>query len=192
MQSSYEKTALILEKLGVLHTGHFRLTSGRHSDRYMQCAKLFEHPKESADICASLADAFRSKGIDVVAGPAIGGIIMAYEVARALGTRNLFAERESGKMTLRRGFSVNPGERFLVVEDVVTTGGSVRELVQLLRELGAEVVAVSAVVDRSNGKVDFGVPFHPLISMDVVSWEEADCPLCREGVPIAKPGSREV
>ncbi len=190
MEHTQEKTAKILERLGVLHTGHFRLTSGRHSDRYMQCAKLFEHPKESEELCCDLAESFYEEKIDVVAGPALGGVIMAYEVARACGVRNIFAERENGVMTLRRGFSVEPGERVLVVEDVVTTGGSVKEVIDLLKERGSEVVGVGSVVDRSNGAVDFGVPFHPLMSVDVQSWDASECPLCKEGVPIRKPGSR--
>lgn len=192
MKHTQEKTAAILERLGVLHTGHFKLTSGRHSDKYMQCAKLFEHPKESEELCADLAESFADEKIDVVAGPAIGGIIMAYEVARALGVRNVFAERENGVMTFRRGFEIAPGERVLVVEDVVTTGGSVKEVVSLVKERGGEVVGVGAVVDRSNGEADFGVEFHPLMSVDVQSWEESDCPLCKDGVPIKKPGSRKI
>lgn len=190
MKQTQEKTTAILEKLGVLHTGHFRLTSGRHSDKYMQCAKLFEQPKESGEICGDLANSFADKKIDVVAGPAIGGIIIAYETARALGVRNIFAERENGVMTFRRGFGIAPGERVLVVEDVVTTGGSVKEVVELVRKHGGEVVGVGAVVDRSNGTVDFGVEFHALMDVDVASWEESDCPLCKEGIPIKKPGSR--
>jgi orotate phosphoribosyltransferase len=190
----------ILERLGVLCTGHFRLTSGRHSDRYMQCAKLFEHPTESGDLCGRLASLFREKfasdgdeiKIDAVAGPAVGGIIMAYETARALGARNIFAERENGRMTLRRGFKVEPGDRVLVVEDVVTTGGSVMEVLSLIREAGAVVAGVGAIVDRSNGAVDFGVPFHPLLRLDVRSWEEANCPLCERGIPVVKPGSRKI
>lgn len=187
MQRMAEET---LARLGALREGHFRLTSGLHSNRYMQCAALFEHPAESAALCRALADRFRGRGIGVVAGPALGGVIMAYETARALGARNIFAEREGGKMTFRRGFTVGRGERALAVEDVVTTGGSVREVVELLREAGAEVVGVGAVVDRSGGRADFGVPFHALVSMEAETWAEEDCPLCREGLPIVKPGSR--
>ena len=128
----------------------------------------------------------------MVAGPALGGVILAYEVARSLGVRNIFAERENGKMTFRRGFHVNPGERVLVVEDVVTTGGSVREVIELLRETGAEVAGVGAVVDRTGGSVDFGVPFRSMMLMEHRTWEASECPLCREGVPIDKPGSRTV
>jgi orotate phosphoribosyltransferase len=188
-----DKTASsILERLGVLQSGHFRLTSGRHSDKYMQCARLFEHPIESSELCSGLAERFRGDGISVVAGPALGGIIMAYEVARALGVRNVFAERESGVMTFRRGFSISPGERVLVVEDVVTTGGSVKEVISLIREAGGEVTGVGAIVDRSGGAAEFGAPFRSLLSIDALSWDASECPLCREGIPIVKPGSRAV
>lgn len=190
MTPTQKRAAETLAELGVLQGGHFRLTSGRHSDKYMQCAKLFEQPKESAELCALLAGRFAGDNIELVAGPAIGGVIMAYEVARALGVPNIFAERENGVMTFRRGFKVAPGTRVLVVEDVVTTGGSVKEIVSLLQEHGGEVVAVGSVVDRSGGAVDFGVPFHSLVTMEIRSWEEAECPLCKEGVPITKPGSR--
>ena len=184
----------ILSKLGALQTGHFRLTSGRHSDRYMQCARLFEHPAESEDLCARLASAFLSAGTsaDTVAGPALGGVIMAYEVARALGAGNIFTERENGVMTLRRGFKVERGERVLIVEDVVTTGGSVKEVIKIIREAGAAVVGIGAIADRSNGGVDFGVDFKALVSLDIKSWDEAECPLCARGVPVIKPGSRKV
>ncbi|NLL37372.1 MAG: orotate phosphoribosyltransferase [Fretibacterium sp.] len=192
MQNTHAKTEKILSELGVLQLGHFRLTSGKHSDKYMQCAKLFEHPDKSAELCRDLAQSFKDQAVDLVIGPALGGIIMAYEVARALGVRNIFAERENGKMTLRRGFAVPEGARVLAVEDVVTTGGSVREVLELLRMRGAELVGVGAVVDRSSGKADFGVPFHPLMTMEVRAWEEKDCPLCKEGKPILKPGSRSV
>lgn len=183
----------ILSKLGALRTGHFRLTSGRHSDRYMQCARLFEHPPESEDLCARLAGAFPRGGTsaDMVAGPALGGVIMAYEIAKALGARNIFTERENGVMTLRRGFNVEKGERVLIVEDVVTTGGSVKEVIKIIRDAGAIVVGVGAIVDRSNGGVDFGVDFKALVSLDIKSWDEAECPLCARGVPVIKPGSRK-
>ena len=183
----------ILTRIGALETGHFRLTSGRHSDKYIQCARLFEFPAYSAEFCAKLAYAFKESDerIDAVAGPAIGGIIMAYESARALGVRNLFAERENGVMTLRRGFKAAKGERVLVVEDVITTGGSVKELISLLREMGAVIAGVGSVVDRSGGKADFGVTFRSIVSMDIKTWDEEECPLCREGKPIVKPGSRD-
>jgi orotate phosphoribosyltransferase len=193
-----EQALELLQRTGIMKDGHFRLTTGRHSGRYMQCAQLFQYPAESAAACADIADFFRDKNVELVAGPAVGGIIMAYEVARLLnvrgaGARGIFAEREDGAMSLRRGFdeSVRAGVRALVVEDVVTTGGSAREVMELLRALGAEVVGVGSIVDRSNGAVSFGVPFHALLSMEIESWEPDVCPLCRQGLPIVKPGSRK-
>lgn len=184
-----EKIAL-LEEANVLQTGHFRLTSGRHSDKYMQCARVFEYGKYSEAICGDIADAYRDKNVELVIGPAVGGIIISYEVARQLGVRNIFAERENGVMTLRRGFTIEPGTRVLVVEDTITTGGSVKEVIALVKEKGGEVIGVGSVVDRSNGAVDFGVELHAAVSMEVISFEEADCPLCKQGLPIVKPGSR--
>ncbi|MBQ9527526.1 MAG: orotate phosphoribosyltransferase [Fretibacterium sp.] len=192
MQDTQEMTREILTRLGALKQGHFRLTSGLHSDRYMQCAALFQFPKESEQLCAALAEKFAGQKIDLVAGPALGGIIMAYEVARALGVPNIFSEREDGKMTFRRGFRVEAGQKVLVVEDVVTTGGSVKEVIGLVRAAGGEVVGVGSVVDRGGGKADFGVPFHALMTLEATNWKEEDCPLCKEGMPIVKPGSRKV
>ncbi|MCR5346635.1 MAG: orotate phosphoribosyltransferase [Fretibacterium sp.] len=192
MPDTQEMTRETLTRLGALKSGHFRLTSGLHSDRYMQCAALFQFPEDSRRLCAALAEKFSGQKIDLVAGPALGGIIMAYEVARALGVPNIFAERENGTMTFRRGFHVEAGQRVLAVEDVVTTGGSVKEVIGLIRQAGGEVAGVGAVVDRSGGKADFGVPFHALMKLEATTWKEEDCPLCREGMPIVKPGSRKV
>lgn len=191
MMTKEEVLNILREKEAMLE-GHFLLTSGRHSDRYMQCAKLFQYADVAEQICAELASKFGDEKIDVVVGPAIGGIIMAYEMSRQLGVKNIFAERENGAMTLRRGFEVKKGERVLVCEDVVTTGGSVKEVISLLQQAGAEVVGVGSVVDRSNGKVDFGVPFHAVLSMEVVSYEPEDCPICKTGKPLVKPGSRKL
>ena len=175
---------------GVLH-GHFLLTSGRHSDTYMQCAKLFVHPEDSERLCGELSKKLTEFKPDAVVSPAVGGIIMGYEVARQLGVVNFFAERQDGKMTLRRGFEIEKGMRVIVVEDVVTTGGSVKEVIELVKNAGAEVVAVASIVDRSGGKVDFGYPYRALLSMEVVSYEAEECPLCKEGkIPAVKPGSR--
>lgn len=185
-----EEKLQLLTDAGVLQTGHFRLTSGRHSDRYMQCARVFENPAYAEAICREIAKGFEGERVELVVGPALGGIIISYEVARQLKVRNIFAERENGAMTLRRGFVIEPGTRVLVVEDTVTTGGSVREVIDLVRAKGGVVVGVGAVVDRSGGKVDFGVPLRAAVSMEVVSYEEADCPLCRQGLPVVKPGSR--
>lgn len=181
----------ILRETGVMQEGHFLLTSGRHSDRYMQCARLFEYPKYSEELSAELARKFADRRIELVVGPALGGVILAYEVARQLGVRNIFAEREDGVMTFRRGFTVPKGVRTLVVEDVVTTGGSVKEVLALLEEAGADIVGVGSIVDRSAGKVSFGVDFKAVVSMEVTSWEADDCPLCKKGVPFIKPGSRK-
>lgn len=177
---------------GALLEGHFLLTSGRHSNRYMQCAQVLQYPAYTEALSRILADRFRNDGVDVVVGPAMGGIIVAYEVARQLGVRGIFCERENGVMTLRRGFSIQPGERILVVEDVITTGGSVMEVMEVTKARGGEVVGVAVLVDRSGGKVDLGVRTEAALVMEIDSWEADSCPLCREGtLPITKPGSRK-
>ncbi|MBR6408076.1 MAG: orotate phosphoribosyltransferase [Clostridia bacterium] len=188
-----ERVLEILTEAGVLLEGHFKLTSGRHSNRYLQCAKIFRNTKYSEELCAALAEQFKDENVELVVGPALGAVQMAYEVSRSIGCENFFAEREDGKMTLRRGFAVNPGQRVLVVEDVVTTGGSVKEVIGLIKEQGGVVIGVGSIVDRSNGKADFGVPFKSVIAVDVDSWEPDDCPLCKAGAgePI-KPGSRKI
>ena len=160
-----EQVLDILKEKDAVLEGHFLLTSGRHSDRYVQCAKLFQYADTSAKICESLAEGLKDMDIDAVVSPAVGGILMGYEMGRQLGVRNIFTERVEGKMALRRGFTVAQGEKLLVVEDVVTTGGSVKEVIALMRELGAEIVGVASVVDRSAGKVDFGVPYKAALSM---------------------------
>ncbi len=188
-----ERVMEILKEAGVLLEGHFRLTSGRHSNRYLQCAKIFRNTKYSEELCAALAEQFEGQGVGVVIGPAMGAVQMAYEVSRHLHCENFFAERdEEGKMTLRRGFAVAPGMKVLLVEDVVTTGGSVKEVLELVKAAGAEVVGVGSIVNRTNGSVDFGVPFKSVIKVEVESWEPDDCPLCKEGkLPVVKPGSRK-
>lgn len=186
-----EKILDILRETGVMLEGHFLLTSGRHSDRYMQCAKLFQYPDYSEMFCRELAGKFAGQKIDLVAGPAIGGIIIAYETARQLKVKNVFAERENGVMTFRRGFEIPEGANVLVVEDVVTTGGSVREVMALIRAAGANVAGVGCIVDRSAGKVDFNCPFEAVLSMEVKSYEASECPICATGLPLVKPGSRK-
>jgi len=175
---------------GVLK-GHFLLTSGRHADTYMQCAKLFVNAQHSEKLCAALAQKLKPYAADLVVSPAVGGIIMGYEVSRWLKIPNLFAEREEGKFAFRRGFSFPKNSSAIVVEDVVTTGGSVKEVMQLINQSGGKVAAVASIVDRSGGKTDFGVPFVSLLSVDIASYEAENCPLCREGkIPLYKPGSR--
>ncbi|HNU79240.1 MAG TPA: orotate phosphoribosyltransferase [Bacillota bacterium] len=182
----------ILEKTGVLLTGHFQLTSGKHSNKYLQCAKVFQHPDISAEISKDLAEKYDGYDIDIVIGPAVGGIILAYEVARQLEVRALFAERENGIMTLRRGFEIQRGSKVLVVEDVITTGGSVKEVIDVVRSAGGEVVGVAAVVDRSGGKAIFDVPFKSAIKIDIEVFEPGDCPMCKSGSKAVKPGSRNI
>lgn len=181
----------IFKKIGVLMEGHFILTSGRHSSKYLQCARIFQYPKYGEKMANILAQAFSEDDIDIVIGPAIGGIILSYEIARALGVQALFVERENGVMTLRRGFEIPKGSNVLIVEDVVTTGGSVKEVIELVTKGGSTVVGVGAIVDRSNGKVDFGCKFNAVISMEVPSFEQDECPLCKQGLAAVKPGSRD-
>ncbi|NLA06952.1 MAG: orotate phosphoribosyltransferase [Firmicutes bacterium] len=186
-----EEALRIFVDAGALLSGHFVLTSGRHSDHYMQCAQVLKYPTQTQILASHLADEFRDDGIEIVIGPAIGGIIVSYEVGRQLQVPAVFAERENGKMTLRRGFRLHPNQRVLVVEDVITTGGSVREVMQLVKECGAEVRGVGVLVDRSNGSVKFGTKQRQVLSMEISSWDAAECPLCKEGrIPLQKPGSR--
>jgi orotate phosphoribosyltransferase len=189
-----ERVLEIFKEAGVLMEGHFRLTSGRHSNRYLQCAKIFRNTGYSEELCSALAEQFAQAGIQVVIGPAMGAVQMAYEVSRALKCENFFAERdENGKMALRRGFEVHPGQKVLIVEDVVTTGGSVREVIDLVRAAGGDLAGVGSIVDRTGGKIDFGVPFRSVIALEVESWEPQECPLCREGkLELVKPGSRKI
>ena len=181
----------IFEKTKLMQKGHFLLTSGRHSDTYMQCARLFEYPDYSQMIAKDIAEAFKDDNIDVVIGPAMGGIILSYEVSRNLGVRNVFAERVDGSMTLRRGFEILPEHKVLVVEDVVTTGGSVVEVISLVKDIGAKIAGVGLVVDRSNGKVDFGCKKYAVYTTEVISYEAKDCPICKTDIPLVKPGSRK-
>lgn len=187
-----EQVLEIFAKTGVLLEGHFKLTSGLHAAKYLQCAQLLQYPEEAAPLCEQLAANFTDQGVTVVAGPATGGIIMAYEIARILKVRNIFGERENGTMTFRRGFRLTPADKVLVVEDVVTTGGSVQELITAIRKTGAEVVGVASFVNRSGGKVDFGIPFVSLVKLDIQTYQPEDCPMCKAGSVAVKPGSRNI
>lgn len=187
-----DETIEIFIKANALLTGHFRLTSGRHSAQYMQCAQVLQYPQYASVLCDALAEKFSGTQVDLVIGPAMGGIVVAYEVGRALGVKAIFTEREQGAMALRRGFAINPGEKVLVVEDVVTTGGSVKEVIEVVRERGGQVVGVGVLVDRSGGKVDFGVQTESILQMQIESYDPEDCPLCKQGLPVVKPGSRQV
>jgi orotate phosphoribosyltransferase len=178
-------------RTGALLEGHFVLTSGLHSTRYLQSALVLQHPAEAESLGRALAERFAGEGVETVAAPAVGGIIIGWEVARALGARSIWTEREGGRMTLRRGFAVRPGERVLVVEDVVTTGGSTRETIAAITEAGAHVVGAASIIDRSGGRADLGVPSVALATLDVPTHGPDSCPLCAEGVPAVKPGSRK-
>jgi len=176
---------------GALLEGHFVLSSGLHSPVYLQCAKALESTSSAAEFGAALAQQFRASQIETVASPAIGGIVIGYEVARQLGVRFIWTERETRRMTLRRGFQVRAGERVLVVEDVITTGGSTRETIAALTGAGAEVVAAASIIDRSGGKADVGVPRVSLATLDVPAVTPADCQACKRGDQATKPGSRK-
>jgi len=177
-------------RVGALLEGHFRLTSGLHSPGYMQCALVLQHPREAEACGAGIADRVRGLAPTVVLSPALGGIVIGHEVARALGVRAIFAERQDGTLTLRRGFSLDAADRVLVVEDVVTTGGSTRETIEAARAAGARVVGAAAIIDRSGGNQNLDVPFHALATVSLPTYQPDACPLCARGEPVVKPGSR--
>ncbi|MBN2726185.1 orotate phosphoribosyltransferase [Candidatus Mcinerneyibacteriota bacterium] len=181
----------LYEAKGALLKGHFLLSSGRHSDQYLQSALILQYPDIAEKLGKALAEKFKGIEIDVVVGPAMGGIIVAHETARALGVRALFTERVDGMVSLRRGFSLREGERALICEDVVTTGKSVKEVIALLESLKVEIAGVGFLVDRSNGEASFGYQAQALLTLDVTSYDPDDCPLCRRGIPYIKPGSRK-
>src|SRR5215218_276978 len=180
----------MFRRSGALLEGHFRLSSGLHSNGYLQCALVLQDPQAASALGTALGDRVREAAPAVVLSPALGGVIVGHEVARALGVRALFAERQDGRLLLRRGFQLAPGERVLVVEDVVTTGLSTRETIEVARAAGAEVVGAAALVDRSGGSPSLDVPFAALLAVDLPTWDPASCPLCAQGLPIVKPGSR--
>jgi orotate phosphoribosyltransferase len=180
----------LLQRYGAVQEGHFLLTSGLHSPQYVQCALVLQHPDIAAHFARQIVDRFRHDRVQTVIGPAIGGITLAYEVARQLGARAIWAERVDGRMALRRSFTVSPQEAVLVVEDVVTTGGSANEVARLAELLGALVVGVGAIVDRSGGAHAFAVRFEPLLRLAAQAYPAEECPLCLAAVPLTKPGSR--
>ncbi|MGQ0733697.1 MAG: orotate phosphoribosyltransferase [Acidobacteriota bacterium] len=180
----------MFRRSGALLDGHFRLSSGLHSPRYLQCALVLQHPRDAEALGAALAVQVRPFGATCVLSPALGGIVIGQEVARALGVRALFAERHDGVLVMRRGFSLGESDRVLVVEDVVTTAGSTRETIAVAIGAGAHVVAACAIVDRSGGRATLEVPFSGLLSLDVPTYPEGECPLCAADVPLVKPGSR--
>lgn len=180
----------ILKESGALLEGHFLLSSGRHSDRYIQCAKLMQYPDKAEEVLKIVADKVRDLDFDVIVGPAMGGIIVAYELARQIGKPALFTERENGVMTLRRGFEIKKGQKVLISEDVVTTGKSSLETMEVIKSLGGEVIGIACIADRDTTKLD--CPIYSAIKLFVESWESSECPLCKKGIPYVKPGSRAI
>lgn len=180
----------LFRRSGALLEGHFKLSSGLHSTGYLQCALVLQEPKNAETLGRGLAERVHHLNIQVVLSPAMGGIIIGHEVARALGVRAIFAERQDGKLTLRRGFTLAPGQRVLVVEDVLTTGLSTRETIEVAQAAGAEVVAAAAIINRSGDDPGLGVPFSALAEYALPTYGPAACPLCADGKPVVKPGSR--
>lgn len=185
-----EEVKELLVKTNAIMNGHFVLTSGLHSPHYVEKFNVLQHPKYTEQLCKAMAEKFKDSQIETVVGPMTGGILLAHETGKALGTRAIFTERVNGKMTFRRGFALHKGERCLIVEDIVTTGGSIREVIDVVKAAGGIPVAVSMLVDRSGGKATFeDVPSTALLNMDVETYEPATCPLCRKGMPLTKRGS---
>lgn len=184
---TYEDTHALLK-------GHFRLSSGRHSDRYLQSALVLQYPWIAEKLCQALAEKVRPLGVQMVLSPAMGGLFVGHELARALKVKHIFTERnkDTDAMELRRGFTVQPGDKFFAVEDIITTAKSIKESIKVLEDMGAKLVGVGCLIDRTGGEVDqlFNVPVKALASLKVESWEEANCPLCKQGLPVVKPGSR--
>ncbi|MFC1961468.1 orotate phosphoribosyltransferase [Chloroflexota bacterium] len=185
------KAADIFTKAGSLLEGHFLLTSGLHSPRYWEKFQVLQYPHYTEQLCGMIADHFLGQNAAVVAGPTTGGIILAHEVARQLGVRSIFAEKEGKERTFRRSFKINPGERVLVVDDILTTGGSVREVIDAVKKLDGNVIGVGILVDRSAQKIDFGVPVFSCHRSETVTYPPENCPLCATGIPLTKPGSSE-
>ncbi|MCX7813542.1 MAG: orotate phosphoribosyltransferase [Pseudothermotoga sp.] len=181
----------LLLKVGAILEGHFLLSSGKHSSKYIQCAKIFEYPEYGEKIGKAIAEKIAHHKPTVVIGPALGGVILAYEVARQLGTRAMFTERENGTMKLRREFHIETGERVAIVEDVTTTGKSVLEVIQVVEEHGGKVCCIASIVDRSIEKLPFDVSFYSLAKLQLPIYEPDNCPLCERNVPLVKPGSRK-
>ena len=181
----------LFETTGAVLKGHFLLSSGLHSPVYIQCAKLLQHPDLAERVCRALAGKVRGLGpVQAVVGPALGGIVVAYELARALGVRGMFAERDNGRMCLRRGFEVSPGERVLIAEDVVTTGRSSLEVAEVVRAAGGNPVGIACLVDRRPDATEPKLPVISLLRIELETFSPEECPLCREGIPLVKPGSR--
>lgn len=191
MAISEERAIEIMKELGAILDGHFLLSSGRHSNRYCQCARLLQFPDKAAEVLEIVVDKLKELDIDLIVGPAMGGIVPAYEVARQLGKPSIFTEREDGTMTLRRGFEIEPGQKIMIMEDVVTTGKSTKETKKVLEGYGGEVLGVACIVNRT--KEDIGMPIYSCLDLDIPNYEKDECPLCKSGdTNVVKPGSRKI
>lgn len=179
----------ILKDSGALLEGHFILTSGLHSPQYIEKFRILEQPHYTEMLCKEIAKLYKDSGVTVVVGPMTGGIMISYETARQLGVKSIFTERIDGKMKFRRGFTLSPSDKVLIVEDIITTGSSVQEVIDEVKKYGAAIIGLSCLVDRSNGKAKFDVPFNPLLVMNVVTYQPEECPLCKSGSKAIKPGS---
>lgn len=181
-----------LKEVGALLEGHFLLSSGKHSNRYCQCAKLLQYPDKAAKVLKVVADKLKDVDFNLVVGPAMGGVVVSYELARQTGKPGIFAERENGEMTIRRGFQINKGDKIIISEDVVTTGKSSLEVAKVIEGLGGEVVGISCIVDRRAEGVVIPYPIYSAIKLDINLYEKESCPMCKEGIPYVKPGSRSI
>ncbi len=186
----------MFERTGAFLKGHFKLSSGLHSSGYVQCALVLQYPEMAEKLGRFLSEPFRDKGIKVVISPALGGVIIGHETAKALGAKAVFAERKyspdgNSRMALRRGFNIGKEEKVLVVEDVVTTGKSIGEIIRLVNEAEGAITGVGCLIDRNSGKMDFGVDVSSLLDLDIKTYNAAECPLCKKGIPVTKPGSRQ-
>ena len=184
------KVLELMAELGALHSGHFQLSSGRHSDKYFQCARILQFPDLAKELGVALAAFYTDTACDLVVSPALGGILIGHEVARAMGRRFVFSERKDGEMMIRRGFSLEQGEKVVIAEDVVTRGTSLLEVVKVVEDAGGEVVGLTSIIDRTGGEVELPLPLHSLAKVKVETWEADACPLCAQGVAVIKPGSR--
>ena len=181
-----------LKEVGALLEGHFLLSSGKHSDRYCQCAKLLQYPDKAAKVLKVVADKLKNVDFDIVVGPAMGGVVVSYELARQTGKPGIFAEREDGEMTIRRGFKINEGDKVIISEDVITTGKSSLEVAKVIESLGGEVVGISCIVDRHNSNITIPYPVYSAIKLDINVYDKESCPMCKQGKLYVKPGSRNI
>lgn len=192
MQNTDKMVIDTLKEVGALLEGHFLLSSGRHSDRYCQCAKLLQYPDKAEKVLKVVADKLKDVDFDIIVGPAMGGVVVSYELARQTGKPGIFAERQDGSMTIRRGFEIKEGQKVIISEDVITTGKSFLEVAGVIKSLGGEVVGICCIVDRRAEGVEIDYPMYSAVELEIKSYDKEDCPMCKEGTPYVKPGSRNI